>query len=197
LTTFFTAVQNGDEEALARVSLAAFDGNVDSWELVEMGPEAKTAFALPALYEKLMKKRSEVRVETEKNAFYAEDHRDMYEQYKKKKAKDPEHVFTGELATFQAEWEARMEEQKELEEEAERLAKETKALKEAAGLSLNTRVNEKFDGDVLAKKVRLKVSSDSAEKTYTFKLERYVLADKEHNLSPMARWVIADIEEQA
>ena len=76
--TFFTAVQGGDEAALSRVSLATFTG-------------------LPELHEKLMKKRSEVRIETQKNANYAGDYRELFDEYKKRKAEDPEAEFTGDL----------------------------------------------------------------------------------------------------
>ena len=62
---------------------------------------------------------------------------------------------------------------------------------------MNTAVNEKFAGDVKGKVLQLKVHDGSAEKSYTFKLERYELVDKERNMSPIARWIITDIKEQA
>ena len=62
---------------------------------------------------------------------------------------------------------------------------------------MNTAVNEKFAGDVKGKELELKVNDDSGEKTYTFTLERYELEDKERNMSPIARWIITDIKEQA
>ena len=55
LNTFFTALQNGDADALARVSLAPFEGDVESWEIVAVGPEARKPFALPELLESLKK----------------------------------------------------------------------------------------------------------------------------------------------
>jgi len=44
LSDFFQAVQGGDEIAAARVSLATFEGEVESWEIVEVGPESVAPF---------------------------------------------------------------------------------------------------------------------------------------------------------
>ena len=190
---FFSAVQGRDDAAMERVSLAKFPGDVQSWELVEIGPESEAPFTLPELHEKLAKKRSKLRIENEKNANYAGDYRALFDEYKKKRAEDPEATFTGKLGEFQLEWEERMAKQGELEKEVEALNEQAQALRSAAGLSLNTAVNENFAGDVKEKELRLKVN----DKSYTFKLHRYELVDKERNMSPIARWIITDIKEQA
>lgn len=189
---FLSAIQGGDDEAMHRVSLAKFPGDVDSWELVEIGPESEAPFTLPDLHEKLAKKRSELRIENGKNSNYAGDYKELFEEYKTKHKEDPDATFTGELGEFQVEWEARMARQGEIEKQVEALNQQAQALRSAAGLSLNTKVNEKFAGDVKEKDVRLKVN----DKNYTFKLRRYELVDKARNMSPIARWIIADIKEQ-
>ena len=112
-------------------------------------------------------------------------------------AEDPDRELEGELAKFHEEWQVRMARQKALEDEEAQIAKDVEALKDIARLSLNTDVNEKFEGEVLTKELELKVLEGSGEKSYKFMLERYVLTDKERKLSPIARWVIADIEEKA
>ena len=196
LSNFFEAVKGGDAAALASVSLAAFEGGVETWELVEMGPESVAPFELPGLHEQLMKKRSEIKIENGTNANYAGDHRELFDEYKKKKAEDTDSMFEGELGEFQTEWEKRMEAQSKLEEEEEEINAIIKALKSAAGLSLNTSVSEKFDGNVKGKELHLKVNDGSAEKGYVFMLRRYELADKEKNITPMSRWIITEIKEQ-
>ncbi len=195
LSSFFQAVQGGDEAAVASVSLAAFDGTVETWELVEVGPESVAPFELPGLYEQLMKKRSEIKIVNETNANYAGDHRELFDEYKKKRAEDAEAMFEGELGEFQTEWEKRMESQSELEEEAEEINAIMKVLKSAAGLSLSTSINERFAGDVKGKEIHLTVNDGSADKGYVFMLRRYELADAQRNIKPMSRWVITEIKE--
>ena len=197
LSDFFQAVQGGDEAAVARVSLAAFEGGVEAWELVDMGPESVAPFELPGLHEQLMKKRSEIKIENGTNANYAGDHRDLFDEYKKKKAEDADAMFEGELGEFQTEWEKRMESQSKLEEEEAEINENIKVLKSAAGLSLSTSINEKFSGDVKGKELHLKVNDGSAEKGYVFMLRRYELTNKESTLTPMSRWIITEIKEQA
>jgi hypothetical protein len=46
-----------------------------------------------------------------------------------------------------------------------------------------------------AQLLRLRVNDGSEEKSYTFKLQRFELSDKERNLTPMARWIITEIAE--
>ncbi len=197
LSNFFQAVQGGNEAAVARVSLAAFEGAVESWELVDMGPESVAPFELPGLHERLMKKRSEIKIENGTNSNYAGDHRALFDEYKKKKAEEADAMFEGELGEFQTEWEKRMESQSELEEEAEAINAIMKVLKSAAGLSLSTSINEKFAGNVKGKELHLKVNDGSAEKGYVFMLRRYELTNQESTLTPMSRWIITEIKEQA
>ena len=197
LNVFFTAIQGGDDNVIQSVSLAKFPGDVESWELVEIGAESRAPFTLPELHEKLTKKRSELRIETEKNSNFAGDNKSLFDEYQKRHAENPEQTFSGELGEFQVAWEERMQQMGVVEKELETLNEEAKALRSAAGLSLNTAVDEKFAGDVKGKLLQLKVHDGSAEKNYTFKLERYELVDKARNMSPIARWIITDIKEQA
>ena len=197
LSNFFQAVQGGDEAAVANVSLAAFDGTVETWELLDMGPESVAPFELPGLHEQLMKKRSEVKIENGTNANYAGDHRELFDEYKKKKAEDAEAMFEGELGEFQTEWEKRMEAQSKLEEEEQEITAIIKVLKSAAGLSLSTSINERYAGDVKGKEIHLTVNDGSADKGYVFMLRRYELADAERNIKPMSRWIITEIKEGA
>jgi len=197
LSDFFQAVQGGDETTAARVSLATFEGEVESWEIVEVGSESVAPFELPGLHERLMKKRSEIKIENGTNSNYAGDHRALFDEYKKKKAEDPDAMFEGELGEFQAEWEKRMESQGKLEEEEEEITAIMNVLKSAAGLSLSTSINEKFNGNVKGKELHLKVNDGSAEKGYVFMLRRYELTNKESTLTPMSRWIITEIKEGA
>lgn len=197
VNSFFAAVQAKDVDAAARVSRAAFKGAVDSWKIVEVGPESESAFTLPGLHQKILDKQSEVRLQTESNAYYRDDNRSLYDEYQAKRKANPEQSFTGALGEFAAEWEERLAKQKALEEEAAELGRQASELKEIAGLSLNTSVNENYDGMVKEKELRLEAIDGGSTKNYTFVLERYELVDTERNLTPIARWIIVDIKDEA
>ena len=197
LNTFFTAVREGDEAGLSRISLATFTGSVDSWEIIETGPESVTQFGLSDLQEKLSKARSELRVHNDKAAYFLDDNRKLYDEYKKKQAAAPDQVLTGQLGSFQEEWEERVANQKALEDEMGKLSNEITELKGAAALSVNTTVNDSFDGSVKGKELRLRIDDGSGAKDYRFSLIRYDLENKASKLTPRARWIIADIKEQA
>ena len=89
LNVFFTAIQGGDDNVIQSVSLAKFPGDVEFWELVEIGAESRAPFTLPELHEKLAKKRSELRIETEKNSNFAGDNKSLFDEYQKKHAENP------------------------------------------------------------------------------------------------------------
>ena len=60
LNTFIGAVQAGNEDAVASVSVVTFPGKVTSWELVELGPESTEPFGLAGLYEEVASLKKEV-----------------------------------------------------------------------------------------------------------------------------------------
>ena len=76
---FFSAVQKGDQAGVALVSLATFDGTVESWEIVERGTESEGPFQLAELEEELDNMRNEARVQREQNARFISDNRDTYD----------------------------------------------------------------------------------------------------------------------
>lgn len=195
LDMFFTAVQEGNEDAIGRISLAEFTARVDSWELLEIGAESQSPFSLRELYASLEKKERELRIESQRNAHFANDHRSVFEEHQRRHKEDPARKFTGELGEFQAAWQERMARQGALEKEVEALEEQLKALRSVAGLSVNTPVNENFVGDVKTKNVHVQVNDGSGQKTYRIQLERYDLVDQERNLTPIANWIIAKIDE--
>jgi len=197
VSSFLTAVQTGNEDAAKAASLVEFPGGVESWEVVEVGPILSGPFAIAELQLKLSQLSRERRTKKDNNAYFVQDHRSAYDDYTAKREKDPEYEFSGELAEFQKEWEEKLGAEEELDRAASDVYKEIGHLKSAAGLSLSVSVNEKFEGDVSATDVVLKINDGSTEKTYTFTLQKFDLVDKARNISPIGRWVITDIEEQA
>jgi hypothetical protein len=194
--TFFTAIQGGDEVMASGVSVAQFPGSVTAWEILEIGPESKEPFGLSALREEFQELDAALEKEKRDGEAFLEKNARQAAEFQRRLQRDPKYKFQGELAEFQAEWDRRIAAQEDLMAQIEDAKQRISDLRSAAGLSLNTNVSDSFDGEVKGKLVRLKVSDGSEEKTYTFKLQRFELADTERNLTPMARWIITEIDQE-
>jgi hypothetical protein len=190
---FFTAVQAGDESAVSRVSLVSFPGSVTSWEIVEIGPESVEPFTLLDLREDLKEAERALEKHKSQGDIFLQTHTAEAEEYQRRLARNPDYKFTGELLAFKEEWEKQLQTHEELTATVEAARQKIIDLRSAAGLSLNTSVSDSFDGDVRAKLVQLKVVEEGEEKSYTLKLQRYELSDKERNITPMARWIITAV----
>jgi len=111
---------------------------------------------------------------------------------KPRKDKDPETKFTGKLKEFDEEFSALLKAQTDQDQKIRDAGKAIDALKKAAALSTNTPgLGTKFEGDVLEKKAKVKFDN----KDYTVTLKLYALVNTEHNIRPMTRWIITDIQE--
>lgn len=196
LKTFFVAVQGGDNATLSGISVARFPGTVSSWEILEVGAESTEPFTLAALHAEFLKTKEALDKKKEEDEFFARMNAEKAREYQKRIAADPEYEFKGEMAEFQTEWKTRLGQQKELEAKLKEARRAVDELRDAAALSLNTVVNDNFEGDVRGKTVRLKVNDGSQDKIYSFTLQRFELSDTERNLTPMSRWVITEIQEQ-
>lgn len=194
LSSFFGAVQKGDMMGIQRVSVASFDDKVESWEILERGEETEAPFHLADLEAQLQSKRDEVTAQRESNATFLSDNRDTYDAYKAKYAEDPSAGFQGALLTFHQELQERQTRLAQLQADADQLAFDVEALKNAATLSLGTPVDTSFEGKIKMKPIQVKVSDGSADKTYTVSLQRYELAAQTR--SPTPRWIIAEIQPQ-
>ncbi|MFQ5788964.1 MAG: hypothetical protein ACE5JI_00645 [Acidobacteriota bacterium] len=196
LNRFFTAVQQGNEDAVAAMSLASFPGEVQSWEVVEVGAESSEAFRLAELRREAADAKGDLDFQLEKNALFLQDNQSTYDRYKARHDKDPDYEFKGKLAEFQEEWEKRLKQQRALERKAEETNEAAKKERQAARMSINQGVTDSLSGDVVTKEVTVKVNDGSADKIYVFTLRRYKLVDRERNITPMTRWIIADIQER-
>jgi hypothetical protein len=196
LDTFFSAVQKGDRAGVDRVSLAAFDDKLEAWEIVERGQESEAPFHLADLEAQLKSKRDELSAQRESNAVFLSDNRDTYDAYKAKYAEDPSAPFQGALAVFDEELRGRQTRLAQLQADADQLAFDVEALKNAATLSLSTPVDTKFEGQIKVKPLQVRINDGSADKTYTVVLQRYELVDTGQNRTPTARWIIAEIQPQ-
>ena len=194
--TFLTAVQAGNQETVKAVSVVAFPGNVSSWEVVEVGPVSSRPFKLAELESNFSKVMGERKVEQEKNDYFRQEHQRAFDEYTVKREKDPEYEFSGEMADFQKEWEARESKHKELDHAAMDLQKEIDHLRSSARLSASTNVNENFEGEVSERELTVKINDGSADKLYTFTIQKFSIVDTKRDIRPIGRWVISQFQEK-
>lgn len=197
LDEFFRAVQKGDRAGAERVSLAAFEGKPESWEILERGAESEAPFALADLEAQRKQKQDEAEAQKTGNATFLNDNSDTYEAYKKAYAENPGAPFQGALAAFHEEWQGRQGRLAQLRADAEQLDLDVEALKNAATLSLRTPVESSFTGQIKVKALKVRVNDGSGDKTYTTVLHRYDLADSAQARTPTPRWIIAEIQPQS
>ena len=190
---FFSAVQTGDQAASERVSIAAFDGTLESWEIIERGTEQEGAFQLADLEAELEEQRNLVRAQRQENGKFLDDNRDTYDSYTKAYAENPSAPFQGELATFHEQLQERRGKLAQLEVNVEQLAFDVETLTNAATLSLSTPVDENFEGQVKVKPLQVRINDGSEDKVYTVVLQRYELMDSRLARPLNARWIVAEI----
>jgi hypothetical protein len=192
LSEFVTAVQSGNETAVNQVSLVESPSEFSTWEIGEIGPESSEPFQLIELLDGRAATVQELEATMKANDTYLQENEELYLKYKPLKDKDAETAFTGELAAFDEEYSARMEKQKGLNREISQTGRRIDEVKKAAALSTRTPgITSGYDGDVKAKEAQLKL--DDTDYTVTLKL--YALIHTEHQIEPMARWIITDIRE--
>jgi len=191
LTTFGNAVQSGDELAAEQVSLVEFPGKVSTWEIIEIGPESSEPFQLMNLIEERREMAKELEAMIAKTNNFLQDNEELSYEYKALTDKDPERTFTGELEVFDEEFTALLKDQTDQDAKIEEAGDAIDALKAAAALSTSTPgVGSTFDGDVLERTAKVKADG----KDYTITLKHYVLINTEHNIRPMTKWIITDIQ---
>lgn len=194
LNTFIGAVQAGNADAVAAVSVAKFAGKVSSWEIVELGPESTTPFGLGGLYEELDSLKEDLEAKLKENDAFLLENEATYLEYKPKLDKDPEQEFKGKLGEFHEDWSVRLGEQTALDRAIRDKGDDIDALKKEAGLSINTPgMSSRYDGDVREKEARLKIDG----KDFTVTLKHYSLVNIDNKVEPMSRWIVTDIQESS
>ena len=84
----------------------------------------------------------------------------------------------------------------QLEADADQMALDVEALKNAATLSLTTPVDTSFEGQIKVKPLQVRVNDGSGDKTYTVVLHRYELVRTGESRTRTPQWIIAEIQPQ-
>ena len=196
IDVFLAAVRDGQKEVIAGVSMVNLpDADVQSWEIVEVGPESTEPYRLGELNTAFFDAVKAYDAKAEENDRFLNDNQKNALRYQAEIKKNPEYKFTnGAMAEFQKVWEGKLEELKDLEGKLLAAEETLKRERERIFMSASIPLKDTFEGDVAVKKVRVSVNGGSGSKTYAFTLRKYNIVDSETGVTPMAKWIISEIE---
>jgi hypothetical protein len=197
LDTYFKSVRNGDRTALAGVSAIEFPEAVQSWHVVEIGPESVAPFPLKDLNRTLREAKMDLQFFAEKDYLFLSDNQHLYKRYKAEIEKNPDAELKGELGEFQREHLDIRKKGEEAERAVEEANRALQREKLAAGISLmGATVTDDLDGEVVTKEARVNVTTSAGEKSYLITLKNYKLVNQQHQANIRSRWIVADVQAQ-
>jgi hypothetical protein len=197
LNTYFKAVRNKDKPAMAAVSAVDFPETVQSWQIIEIGPESVTPSPLKGLRRTLREANMDLKYIAEKDYLFLSDNQHLYRRHKAQIEKNPDAEFKGELAEFHQEFQEIRKKGEEAEQAVEKATREFEREKLAAGISLmGATVTDDLDGEVLTKEARVNVKTPAGEKIYLITLKNYNLVNQQNQSKMRSRWIIAEVKEQ-
>jgi hypothetical protein len=194
IDTFLQAVKDKDETALGVVSSVGFPGDVSSWEIVEIGPEATETFHLPELRRKALNAKADLDMHVEKRGYFMRDNARVYKEHQAVLQENPDAELKGDLAEFDEKWQEFLQEENSLGEKLQAANADVQREQNTATISLmGGSVTEVFEGDVLVREALVNVD----QTPYKITIRKYNLMDKTTNNRPRSRWIVTDIQKQS
>jgi len=193
---FLTAVRDGQDEIVTRVSLVSFpEEDIQSWEIVEIGAESTEPYRLVEIRDEHFKAKEVYGAKTvENDEFLRANEKDAL-RYQQKLKDDPDYKYaSGVMAEFQAVWEEKLETQKGLQNKVKEAEEVLEREKNAIRMSTSIPLKDSFKGNVTVKRAKVNVNGGSGAKTYILVLRKYNIKDSDTGLSPIAKWIITEIE---
>ncbi len=197
LTKFFAAVRSGDHVTLAGMSVVGFSGPVDSWEVIEVRPEAREPFRLAELRRRAIEAEDEVEQQFVEFSEFRKRHLKEFEMIRDRLDEQPEYRFRGEWGEIQAEFERFRERYEDLYSRRQNIRQAIDRETMLAKMSLMSAEEiDRLRGEIVIKDVLLKVmTSETGETSYLFTMRKYDLFNRETEFRPPSRWIITAIEE--
>lgn len=194
---YLSGVRDGHNEVVGGVSLVSFpEENIQSWEIIEIGPESTEPYQLVEIRDAHFDARQAYEAKTAENDEFLQANEKNALRYQQKKKDDPDYMFaSGVMAEFQKVWEQKLETQKELENKVTEAENALERERNAIRMSANIPLKDSFKGDVAIKRVKVNVNGGSGAKTYTLVLRKYNIVDSDTGLSPTAKWIVTNVEE--
>jgi hypothetical protein len=197
LAKFFDAVRSGDHVTLAGISVVGFSGPVDSWELMEIRPEAREPFRLAELRRRAIDAEDEVEQQFVEFSEFRKRHLEAFEMIRDRMDAQPEYRFRGEWGEIQEEFERFRDRYDDLSLRRQNIRRDIDRETMLAKMSLMSAEEiDRLRGEIVIKEVLLKVMTpETGERTYVFTLRKYDLFNRETEFKPPSRWIITSIEE--
>lgn len=188
---FFRALGQGDRASAAGVSMVAFPGGaVESWEVVEVGPEARGPYRVPELREEERAMTAERDAHFQTLDGYRRANRADLEAI----AADPDAPLGARLGDISAAWEAHLETRRGI---VSSLSELQMALEEERRRTRRSLLREGtidyFAGEVVDREVLVRTTEEGESRSYRFSVIRYELVNQ-HGQEVPSRWIIAAIE---
>jgi hypothetical protein len=197
LNNYLKAVKNGDKVAMAGVSSVEFPETVESWNIMEVGPESVAPFPLKELSRKLREAKMDLQYIAEKDYLFLSDNQHLYRRYKVRIERKPDADFKGELGDFHRQFKEIRKQGEEAEKAVEIANREYQREKLVVGISLmGTMVTDHLDGEVITKEAEVNVTTPAGENSYLITLKNYNLVNQQNQAKIRSRWIVTDVREQ-
>jgi hypothetical protein len=196
LAKYFDAVRSGDHVTLAGMSVAGFSGPVESWKIIEVGPESREPFRLPVLHQLSVETEEERDRQFYEFSEFREGNLAALNRIRNRLDEDPAYRFHGKWGEIQSEWEGFRERYEDLDLRRQGILREIDNELKLAKMSLMTSEEiDEFVGEVITKEVVLRIeTAEGGERPYLFVLRKYDLTSNDGEFKPPSRWIITSIE---
>ncbi len=195
LSKFFLAARMGDNLTISGLSVVAFPGSVESWEMVETLDGSPQPFLLPELRRKSEDAEEERNQQFEEYSLFRNENYEDLKTIRDRMDREPDHKFTGRRGEIQAEWERFREKYEDLDRRRQEIVKDVEKELRLTRMSLMCSQDpDSLAGEVVIRQALIAVrTQEQGEKTYRFALRRYNLRSSDGQLP--SRWIITSIEE--
>jgi hypothetical protein len=198
LDKYFEAVRSGDHVTLAGMSVVGFSGPVESWKVIEVGPESRQPFRLPELRQQSADAKLELEEQFYEYSDFRKNNLAALNRIRDRMDEDPDYRFHGKWGEIQSEWERYRDRYEDLESRRQEILREIDEELRLAEMSLM--ISNEIDGlggEVITKAVTLRITTgEGGERRYRFELRKYELTSRDGDFNPPSRWIVTAIEEQ-
>jgi hypothetical protein len=190
---YFRAIQAQDNQTMASFAVVSFDKKVESWEVVQFHPEARSPATLPDLAAKVADLDAQLAENKKAYNAYFLDHPAEVDEVREllREGKD----IPKKLTEIAEDWQAFVDKEKELKkafaEARDAVSKEKKNVSLSVGQLDNL---DQLQGEAVSKNVDLTLTIAGQPQNYTMTLRKYELETEDTGARAMSRWVIFDLQ---
>ncbi len=195
LEEFFRGVERGDRVPASGIELEELPvGEIDSWEIVGMGPQTEGPYRIPELRDEVA--AGEKARDEQFQVLYAfrQANQEALSRIADLRADDPERMPSGRLGEVAAEWDAYGAERRRLVRSISELQMALEDERRRTGRSLMRDAQVDYlTGRVLERELTVRITGPDGPRDFRFQLMRYELANQ-FDAEVLSRWIIAGLE---